>query len=561
LNDLFLEVGDALQKASQHHDALRFYETLIKIREELDQSLFFNLAICYQALGRPEDVRKALMSLRQGPATPEAQVALAKFHQSRGRIDLMWFVIGQLRKAGNLELVRREGLPTIRPTELPPYKNIGRIVTVRRFGHGKRGSYRRRPELLTAKTTWPQDPIHDSVIRAMYDDMLTLEDKIQHGETAAQDEWLNLAKPIFEQFRYEKSFYPYERFNKWVGFGGQPKVATLGEKEVEVDAETTFPDFVIPTSFRGIEFEDWVDFICKYAWRLIATDSIDESKLVLHIAESSNIICAEPPRLARFRGTQIRCALALNDDKWLKRVTRAAMNGSPFSAASYLLAICTAGTARHSTIVSSANEQKYVLRSVKAMDWTVLTPDQRAGFYSDYKPPGKDIKNLSKGYDSKELSVHLLAYYAYMMIVGESPQTAINYFVRALAIRPNSPTLHLGMGLAYLAMALRRQAANRNFFIQQGFSLLNEYAEMQAKHKSAAKRQEALYNVALCNYALSIYDVAIEGLTKVLALSEEVRKEGGDDVAVEAAFVLRQICVVHGDMIEAERLTDQFLVM
>lgn len=73
--DLFKEAGDVLRETGHHSEALRFYEPMKKNIADLNSKFFFDIAICYQALGRKEDVRSSIKFIKDGERTADFQSA------------------------------------------------------------------------------------------------------------------------------------------------------------------------------------------------------------------------------------------------------------------------------------------------------------------------------------------------------------------------------------------------------------------------------------------------------------------------------------------------------
>lgn len=115
--DLFREIGDALREEQLHQDALRFYEPLQKQPRVLDSKFYFDLAICYQALNRDDDVKRTMEALRffkRGKRDAHFFVGLAKLYQSQGKEADMHYLVRQLKRMGKSDMVLAAGLP------LPP---------------------------------------------------------------------------------------------------------------------------------------------------------------------------------------------------------------------------------------------------------------------------------------------------------------------------------------------------------------------------------------------------------------------------------------------------------
>jgi general transcription factor 3C polypeptide 3 (transcription factor C subunit 4) len=227
------------------------------------------------------------------------------------------------------------------------------------------------------------------------------------------------------------------------------------------------------------------------------------------------------------------------------------------------------------TYYNSGPEQKFVLRAVKAMDFSLLPPEHRAKFgFTDgdrekWTEPAPDTGN------PHQLTEHdptLLTLYGHMMFVAATYSSALTYYFRAYVLRPEDPILNLCIGIAYIQMGYKRQADNRQYQIQQGLSFMNQYYALRIKDNIAIKMQEAEFNMGLVWHTLGLQHLALPAYERCIALSARVRKERVqatsneqdeflEDLTAEAAFAVQGILAMGGDFEGARRITEQHLVL
>jgi general transcription factor 3C polypeptide 3 (transcription factor C subunit 4) len=297
--DMFREAADTLREAGHHAEALRLYELLMHAFDRLDSRFYFDIAICYQALGRPNDVRSAIQKIRQGDKDADVHVGLAKLYQSQGKLDLMWRLVRELKKMNKHDLVKKAGLPITKPPSLAsraypslPVQSIsGRI---------RQNSRQKKPtKRLTQQVK--EEEVQNVVVRAMFDDMQSLQEALDLGDTDATAEWMSLANQLFEEFRCQRAFFPRDKSKAFKGVGGH--FARLPEHDEILDAEKV--DFLLPKEYRNITFEDWVDLLMRYA--ILAADHGDYEQCwaVIKVATDANVMFLDPDRLKLVRTTAL----------------------------------------------------------------------------------------------------------------------------------------------------------------------------------------------------------------------------------------------------------------
>ena len=227
------------------------------------------------------------------------------------------------------------------------------------------------------------------------------------------------------------------------------------------------------------------------------------------------------------------------------------------------------------TYFNSGPEQKFVLRAVKAMDFSLLPPEHRVNFGftdGDREKWTEPAPEKGNPFNLTEHDPTLLTLYGHMMFVAATYSSALTYYFRAYVLRPDDPILNLCIAIAYIQMGYKRQSENRQYQIQQGVSFMNRYYELRTKDNVAVKMQEAEFNVGLVWHTLGLQHLALPAFERCIQLSNRVQKErvhaGGDenlefveDLAAEAAFVLQGMLAMGGDFEGARRMTEKHLVL
>jgi general transcription factor 3C polypeptide 3 (transcription factor C subunit 4) len=140
--------------------------------------------------------------------------------------------------------------------------------------------------------------------------------------------------------------------------------------------------------------------------------------------------------------------------------------------------------------------------------------------------------------------------------------TPTDYFLRALALDPESATINLSVGLAYVHYALRRQADNRQHLILQGMTFMQKYYNSRRTSTKIEERQEGHYNMARVYHMLGLTNLAVPFYDLVFKeIESEGRASGRDDLVTDAAYNLQSIYVRSGNEELATAITMKWLVI
>jgi general transcription factor 3C polypeptide 3 (transcription factor C subunit 4) len=275
-----------------------------------------------------------------------------------------------------------------------------------------------------------------------------------------------------------------------------------------------------------------------------------------------------------------------------------------FSRDSYRLSSATHRVVRSDhRMYTSGPEQKFYLRQIKAVDYIVLTPEERLEFYSAVSR-NSTIARMKENYSGiKDVTKHdvdLLALYGHLMLVGRAAGTALYYYFRAFSLSPEDATLNLCISIAYFNWAWKRQANNRQYLIQQALCFLQRYVEFRKKTaketKDDAILQEVEFNEGLVYAGLGLMHLAMPKFENCLELGRQLMqkpdkkpgkkgsktkgklqkimpsKEGPagpnkeipelpESFTAEAAYAMRNTLALNGDFDAAHELTKKWLVL
>lgn len=139
---------------------------------------------------------------------------------------------------------------------------------------------------------------------------------------------------------------------------------------------------------------------------------------------------------------------------------------------------------------------------------------------------------------------------------------ALHYFNRVYALKPDDPLLNLIMGLAYLGAAFKRLSPNRQYEIMQGLSLVARYQEIRSSSEHLIEKQEAEFNMGRTYQTLGLNHLCIPYYERCLEMGRTLREQGEmENFGVEAAFALKHIWSVNGQVERAEIIMEEWLVM
>jgi len=315
-----------------------------------------------------------------------------------------------------------------------------------------------------------------------------------------------------------------------------------------------------PDNYQGISFETWLDIFLEYALCLTRYGREREAYEICEAAKDAIVFCYSRENDFLIHVCWGACAVFANDEEICISISRHFTKEYQFTTDTYRM-FAAFGRLCKSPIswYSSGPTQKYMLRQIKAMDYSLVNEESRKkyfsekGSYSAQDESGRSIIN-------NEMDVALLMLYGHILYSGSSYSHALNYFHRAYALDPKNPMINLSIGLGYIHYGLKRQADNRQFQIMQGLSFLKGYYDSRRLSDKVEERQEAHYNMARAYHMLGLTHLALPFYVKVL---DEVQgsQTSKEDLVLDAAYNLQSLYAMAGNMEMAQLITEAWLVI
>ncbi|KAF2219185.1 hypothetical protein BDZ85DRAFT_206535 [Elsinoe ampelina] len=617
--DLFRDVADALKESDCTDEAIQFYEPLQDVPDTLDLAYYTNLAKCYVKSGQEIEAEECFkIVIENNSDDVEAKVALAKLYEKQDRsaeaLPLITNVIRmgrhdalkkskvtiprkeiraeerkreqelqQQAEAEENDIILREAMETAQnsivdqlPLDRP--RRLGGISTVALERQQKIAE-----QLRVMKSA--SERIH-----ANYETMKSCTAEMEDGDEDAIAIWKSAITGMLDEFKACKYHYTgvKEKQIGFQGYGRQTKLLTEMEAmrnrlEQGLNGISTAMGDVIPDNFHDIHHSTWLDLFCNLALQQAREGDDKACYATLNSAADINIFHFNDHYLHRLSATSLACALHLNDEVRINEVTRHFMTIHMFSPTSY--DIFVAAFRFHvgpTTWFNASPTQKFLMRSVKQFDFHNLPVHKRADWPLT---KGEKAAMTSSGRKpvgwpgTPDLSPNLLALYGHIMAATQTWTGALNYYFRALAMRPKDPTLLLCIGSAYVMGSMKRQSDNRHWMVMQGLGFLGQYKRVRrgmAEEKgNSLYLQEAEFNVARAWHFLGLTHLAIRGYRECLRLSRLIEREREsrmetdqdeseldvEEYTQEAALGLINIYVTTDQAGRARALAEQYLVM
>jgi general transcription factor 3C polypeptide 3 (transcription factor C subunit 4) len=320
--DLFREIGDALREEQLHQDALRFYEPIQRQQEGVDSRFYFDIAICYQALGRTEDVNTTMEALRlfkRGARDANFYVGLAKLYQSQGKEAEMNSIIRQLKRMGKSDVVIAAGLPCPRDTTRPPGRKQTAIdddeESLDDRGAGMYRSFRARSTRARRDKRLEQAKFRETIVQNLHNQARALEDEVASYDPNAVLDWMNIAEQLVDEFKTEKIFFPRERASKFTGYERWQRTVTVpaGDPNFEDEGED---DKEIPVHYCGIHFDEWLNVMLQLALLYAREGRSDACWEIVKTISAANVFSHEPERMQKAHNISLskyfHCFIFLN---------------------------------------------------------------------------------------------------------------------------------------------------------------------------------------------------------------------------------------------------------
>ncbi|KAI9806066.1 MAG: transcription factor TFIIIC subunit tfc4 [Piccolia ochrophora] len=583
--DLFREAADGLLDVGNSAEALKFYEPLQQIDEYPDPEFYSQLGKAYRMAGLPLEAEQSYKIIIENDAkNVDARVQLAKVYEELNMPEKAFSYVSEvlLLRQDEPEIPRRGRKASLmrKGSRQKAQKKMPRKVkraTPREWSVKQKSAEEIKQERLAQKRAqFEATRMHFGILQG-------LEDQMRRGDSEAARKWMEIAALMIHDFRSCKVFFPFDKYVKFLGYSVEARKRALRpvkhSKLEEVDAMAdrlhasleqehgaeVARDPAVPRDYRGIDFDHWLDIFLEYAVNIAKRGQRKQAYEIVQAASDCNVWYHSQQSSFLIYTCWVSCAVYGDDDETACIAARWFMKEYQFTSDSYrLFAALNRLCSCQGSWYNSGPSQKFMLRQIKAMDFTLVPEELQNKLYEERASySSKDSKG--QVYVNDEMDVSLLMLYGHMLYFGASYPPALNYFFRAFALDPGNPMINFSIALSYIQYGLKRQSENRQFLIMQGFGYLFAYYEARKKSASVQQVQEAEFNVARTFHQLGLTHLALPYYEKVLALSEALQTSNPDpkteDFGKEAAFNCQAIYAMSGNMDMARKVTEKYLVL
>ncbi|KAK4039685.1 hypothetical protein C8A01DRAFT_46870 [Parachaetomium inaequale] len=587
--DCLKDIAVALLDRSRGDEAIRYLDLYRHIAMTTGEiALDADFSVCqgryHMARGEKAAAEECFIAaIEEDEDHIEARVQLANMYEGEemqeGREEAFLLV----REAMNLEARRGDGTGRRRGPYGPRKpRGEGKPRPRKPRDPNKKSNYVPR-RLINAEKRRQQELEMTAEAARNFQRLREVQEHALGGDEQARGDWMKAAKHLIDDFRSYKQFYPWEKYIKFLGYAanvqGQAavparnmKLAAMEERLRQNLAPAEGQEQVIrvpvkfPSDHRGIGFDTWLDLFLNYAFTLVRAGQHREAYVVCHAARDS-IVWTSTESTFLIHVAWASCAVYAGDEETCVAIARYFMRDYMPGTDSYRMfsAMCRVCQTPVSWYTSGP-AQKFILRQIKTMDNIIMRRDNNTT-----NPPNPATTNTDGTSGDRDpdiaLDVALLTIYGHILFTTTSYTYALSYFARAASLDPSNPLINLSTGLAYLHYALKRQATNRQYLLTQGFAFLFRYYEdrLAKARGNVAERQEAHFNIARAYSLVGLGNLAVEYYKKVLEEDGVRGVEGGsmgdEDLKVEAAFNIRTLCYLLGDVEGARAVAGEWLVL
>ncbi|GJN87835.1 hypothetical protein Rhopal_000790-T1 [Rhodotorula paludigena] len=539
--ELFGAIGDAYFARKMYDEAFDVYRMLAENEETNGPTVWFKCGQCHQMLGDYEEAKECFENvIDEEPSNLEAKLALAKCLEQIGDPSRALVLIKQVIAAREAEHEE---------------------VQVDADGKRRRKPWKSREERAAARVNREAaERERHTEFQIAFSRLHELDAEIAlGGEDGAEalGQWLELATSLVDSFRSTKQLFPSDYKKKFTGmltsFRRKGKKAADIEEEADQMANRLQRTMIAEedneveeTSFRGLDFDGWADFILKYCFRLTEVDEIELAAEVLLHVRDAGVFRQSESREQTLRLGLIGCYLHANMLSQAQKelrffLLRRQHETEPLRLLLALLAKYQAGT----EAFNDPNLQKFFFRQTKTLHQAAKEHSgdgdarggspaalrkgkERAVEDEDDDDAGGAVEDeegarpVGERFKPTKISPVYLASYGLMMLASQSYQPAIIYLLRAREVDKDQPLVNLALATAYFQRAMSRKTDNRQHQIVQGFAFLDHYRKVRGPcEESDYNLARAFHHFGFESQAVKHYERLLTSASASLAAAQQ----------------------------------------
>ncbi|GAA5873300.1 hypothetical protein JCM3774_005935 [Rhodotorula dairenensis] len=552
--ELFGAIGEAFYDRKMYDSALDVYQLMAENEETNGPAVWSKIGLCHQATGDLESAKECYENVvEEEPGNMEAKLTLAKILEQLGDPSRALDYIKEV-------IARRQAQSEAGSEAGEARRRKGRYVT--------------KEERAAARTTREnaERERHAEFVLA-FSRLQDLDEAVNSGDDDAITRWLEIASVLVDSFRSTRQLFPGDPRRKFTGvvssFAGRRGRKTQAQRlDAEADQmanrlERTMiseeDNEVEEHTFRGLHFDEWVEFILRYCFLLTDVDEIEHAAEVLIHVREAGVFRQVEARQNALRWGLIACYLRANMFDQLVTEFRYFMLGhaSETEPLRLFLALLSHGQ-RAIEAFNNTRLLKFAIRQLKVVEQAVLGSagnseknGQRSGSspIADRKGKGKEragdqddaqedaadedeeaerMMERGNAFKPTKLSPAWLSMYGMMLHVSQSPQPAIIYLLRAYELDKTQPLINLTLATAYIQRAMTRKTDNRQHQIAQAFAFLDQYRRLRGTSpETEYNLARAFHHIGLQSHAIKHYEAVLDMISRddQMPVEDETRIE------------------------------------
>jgi general transcription factor 3C polypeptide 3 (transcription factor C subunit 4) len=234
-SDLYLQVARKFLELGLFQNALTFYQALKRHPSLVTPSLYVEMGKCFHGSGlgfKAEDCFQMAIQIDQ--VNIDARMGLANMYEQMGEQEQAFIYVNEvmsIKRAQNQTVRLR-----LRPGPKPGHKRL------------KLSALQSKPELPAMPTgrraykplrlADPVEKLKEEVARAeqlqsQYYAMRVELQGMRDGNAKSRDAWMEAARDLTDDFRSFKTFYPWDKYVKFLGYTGGTRA--LAETPLDTD--------------------------------------------------------------------------------------------------------------------------------------------------------------------------------------------------------------------------------------------------------------------------------------------------------------------------------------
>jgi general transcription factor 3C polypeptide 3 (transcription factor C subunit 4) len=209
--DLFQDAADALFETGLFDEALEFYRALWAENELEDEKLPLQMGKCHMRRGEHKEAEESFQAaLAIDQDNIDARIQLAKLYEEVDEQEQAFIYINEVMKIKRAERRRKQQMNTD--------ENSQELNSTLMPSNMRPKSYYRSRRLINAEERRKQEVAVAERLQEQYAIMRRERESMRAGDAEASMAWMNAAAELIDDFRGFKTFYPWDKYVRFLGY-------------------------------------------------------------------------------------------------------------------------------------------------------------------------------------------------------------------------------------------------------------------------------------------------------------------------------------------------------